>query len=143
MKIGILTNLQQEEQIGTAKEIVAGCAKITHVNDVMIFHNGDNNGEDFKSPVLDAYTLWSYSGQLIFFSALDIEHLLNIPKNIIYYYYADLDTTYEPLKLLMNKNKISVVTCNKDKHKSLKRTLGSNLRINLYENIDQILEHIT
>lgn len=142
MRLGILTNLENQEEVSKTKEIAAKFSANIVFDDIVVFHNGDNAGEQFNAPTLDAFNLWAFNGKLIFFSMSEAQNVLNIPCNIQYIYYADLDTKYEPLKLLMNKNNISVITCSKDKHKTLARTLGSNIKIKVYDNIENILEDI-
>ena len=142
MKLGILTNLGKEEEVSKTKEIANKVLEDLGLGDIIVFYTGDNTGESFNAPTMDTFNLWSFNGKLIFFSMSDVQNFLNIPCNIQYTYYADLDTKYEPLKLLMNKDNISVITCSKDKHKTLARTLGSNIEIKVYDNTEDILEDI-
>lgn len=141
MNTGILLDIRNEASVDLAKKIQKAI-KGRGDNSVIFYSNICQIKESFDTAVMSKNSIWSFSGNLICLSIPLANDAINVSSNIKVFYNPDVDSSFDPLYLLLIDPDITVISSDEEVKTKLQRTLGDNRKIVFKETINKLIEAV-
>ena len=141
MNTGILLDIRNEASVDLAKKIQKAI-KDRGDNSVIFYSNICQIKESFDTAVMSKNSIWGFSGNLICLSIPLAKDAINVSSNIKVFYDPDVDSSFDPLYLLLIDSDITVISSDEEVKTKLQRTLGDNRKIVFKETINKLIEAV-